>query len=125
MKQFKVIIAGSRKFDDYQALSSYCDKILANKLADPDTEVVVVSGHASGADSLGERYAAERGLQCELHPADWSKGRAAGPIRNAEMASVSDALIAFPKVGEANRGTKNMISQAEGKGLLIRIYNSK
>lgn len=125
MKQFRVIIAGSRKFDDYQALSSYSDKVLANKLTDPATEVIIVSGHATGADSLGERYAAERGLQCELHPADWSKGRAAGPIRNAEMASIADALIAFPKVGELNKGTKNMISQAESKGLLIRIYNDK
>lgn len=125
MKQFKVIIAGSRKFDDYQTLSSYCDKILANKMADPDTEVIIVSGHATGADSLGERYSAERGLQCELHPADWSKGRAAGPIRNAEMASIADALIAFPKVGEANRGTNNMINLAKSKGLLVRIYNSK
>ena len=121
MKQtFKVIIAGSRKYTDYSKLKQECDKILSNKIQ--EFEVVIVSGGASGADALGERYATERGLNIEHHPADWNKnGRAAGPIRNAEMASVSDALIAFPKLGEANRGTINMINVAKSKGLLVRV----
>lgn len=122
MITFKVIIAGSRKYDNYAFLKEKCNRILSAKLADPNIDVIVVSGHASGADALGERYASEMGLKIELHPADWSRfGRAAGPRRNAEMAASADALIAFPKVGEANRGTLNMIQQAKRNNLLIRI----
>lgn len=81
---------------------------------------MIVSGHASGADALGERYAQERGLECEQYPADWEAyGRAAGPIRNAEMAEVADALIAF--WDGASRGTKNMIDTAKSKGLKVAV----
>ena len=79
-----------------------------------------VSGHASGADSLGEKFAADHNLQCELHPADWERhGRAAGPIRNEEMAEVSDALIAF--WDGKSRGTRSMIEIARRKGLQVAV----
>lgn len=122
MSIFRVIIAGSRKFDDYETLRDKCDHILSRKMADPDCEIIVVSGGATGADTLGERYAAERGLQVERHPADWERyGRSAGPRRNTEMAAIADALIAFPKSGEANIGTMNMIEQAKSRRLLVRV----
>jgi predicted Rossmann fold nucleotide-binding protein DprA/Smf involved in DNA uptake len=122
MKEFRVIIAGSRKYDDYETLRDKCNKILSLKLSDPACQVIIVSGGATGADALGERYAREHGLAIESHPADWTRyGRSAGPRRNAEMAAVADALIAFPKEGEKNIGTLNMIEQAKEKGLTIRI----
>ena len=109
MDDYRVIIAGGRESQDYALLKEKCEYYLQNKLQ-TDT-VVIVSGHASGADSLGERFAQEHGLQIELHPADWAKhGRAAGPIRNKEMAESADALIAF--WDGQSRGTKNMIDQA-------------
>ena len=118
MGDYRVIIAGCRDFQDYALLKEKCEYYLQNKLQSDN--VIIVSGHASGADSLGERFAQEHGLQIELHPADWAKhGRAAGPIRNKEMASVADALIAF--WDGQSRGTKNMIDQAREKGLKIAI----
>ena len=94
MEIYRVIIAGCRDFDNYELLKEKCEYYLQNKMQTHN--VIIVSGHASGADTLGERFAAEHNLLCELHPADWDKhGRAAGPIRNAEMADVADALIAF------------------------------
>ena len=91
-------------------------------MADPDCQVIIVSGGAPGADSLGERYAKERGLAVERYPADWSKhGKAAGPIRNEQMASVADALIAFPLEGAANRGTYNMVRLAKERDLQVRV----
>ena len=118
MGDYRVIIAGGREFQDYALLKEKCEYYLQNKLQSDN--VIIVSGHASGADSLGERFAQEHGLQIELHPADWAKhGRAAGPIRNEEMASVADALIAF--WDGQSRGTKNMIDQAREKGLKIAI----
>lgn len=82
--------------------------------------VIIISGHTSGADSLGEKFATDHNLQCELYPADWKRhGKAAGPIRNAEMAKVADALIAFWD-GQSH-GTKSMIELAKRKGLQVAV----
>ena len=76
---FRVIVAGSRNFDDYGLLSDTLDKLLQNKGKD----VVIVSGTARGADTLGEQYAAERGFQISRFPADWDRfGKSAGYRRN-------------------------------------------
>lgn len=123
MQDFRVIIAGGRDFQNYQLLKDKCDAILANKRQIHN--IIVVSGTARGADSLGERYAHERAYTIERHPANWdTDGKAAGPIRNAQMADVADALIAF--WDGRSRGTRNMIDVATSKGLLVRtiLYNN-
>ncbi len=122
METYRVIIAGSRKFNDYAKLKENCDRILREKLEDEKCSVIIVSGHAKGADTLGEQYTRERGLQLDAHPADWKQyGRAAGVIRNKEMAESADALIAFPQEGEENRGTKNMVKIAQARDLQCHI----
>lgn len=118
MNEYKVIIAGGRDFGNYELLKEKCDYYLQHKLR--EGRVVIISGHASGADSLGERYAQERGLECEQYPADWkTHGKAAGPIRNKVMAEVADALIAF--WDGQSRGTANMINLAKSKGLKVGV----
>ena len=116
----RVIIAGSRKFNDYKkmlAVLNYLGIHLINSI-DP---VEIISGHALGADSLGERFAKVYKYPLKLFPADWNKyGKAAGPIRNEQMAKYAAEadrrmLIAFP-IGES-RGTKNMIRMAKQYGL--------
>lgn len=117
ISNYKVIIAGCRDFADYELLKEKCDFYLQNQKPE---NVVIVSGHASGADALGERYAQERGLQLETYPADWkAHGRAAGPIRNAQMASVARTLIAF--WDGKSRGTKNIIDTATKRGLKVAV----
>lgn len=116
-KAFRVIIAGTRDFADYDLLCQKCDSILSAKRQ--DSHIIVVSGTARGADRLGERYARERGYEIRRFPADWDNdGNSAGPIRNAKMADNADALIAF--WDGKSRGTRNMIETAEEKGLLVR-----
>jgi hypothetical protein len=113
----KVIIAGSRDFDDYELLRKYCDHVLQNQ-----TEIEIVSGTARGADQLGERYAKERGYPVKQFPADWDKhGRSAGYIRNEKMAKYGDALIAFWNGN--SKGTEHMINLAKQYNLKIRICN--
>ena len=115
--KYKVIIAGCRDFTDYELLREKCDYHLQNLRLE---DIVIVSGHASGADSLGERYAQERGFQLETYPADWqAHGRAAGPIRDAKMANVAHALIAF--WDGKSRGTKNMIETARKYNLKVAV----
>ena len=65
---------------------------------------------------MGERYAKERGYKLECYPADWGHyGKAAGPVRNMNMANVADDVIVFWD-GESS-GTKNMIETAKAKNI--------
>ncbi len=124
MKTFKVIIAGSRDFNNYEKMAEKCDHILSQYLANPLFEVIIISGTARGADRLGEKYAKERQLKVWRFPADWNKhGKAAGYIRNREMAQVADALIAFRQAGAVNKGTDNMIQLAKEHNLLVRVIH--
>lgn len=113
---FRVIIAGGRDFNDYELLKTTMDKLLSNV----SDEIVVVSGRARGADSLGERYAQERGYSVSLFPAQWNLyGKRAGFLRNEEMAKNADALVAF--WDGQSRGTESMIRLARQRGLKVRI----
>lgn len=114
----KVIIAGSREFMDFPLLFSKCEEILEH-----ESDIEIVSGTAKGADKLGEHYASLKGYGVARFPADWDKhGKAAGFLRNKEMAEYADVLIAFWN-GES-KGTKHMIDLAESKGLKIHVVNT-
>lgn len=118
MESFRVIIAGCRDFTDYNLLCQICDHMLSEKVK--THKVIVVSGHATGADALGEKYAKERGFILETYPAEWTKyGKQAGPKRNLRMAEVSNALVAF--WDGKSRGTKNMIDLANMKGIPVKV----
>ena len=122
MKDFKLIIAGSRDFDDYRLLKDKADNFLKEKAK--DHKIIIVSGHARGADSLGEKYAAEKDYTVDLNPADWKRyGRYAGPKRNKEMVKKADALLAF--WDGKSKGTKNTINEAKKKGLNVRVVEYK
>ncbi|MBE6806372.1 MAG: DUF2493 domain-containing protein, partial [Ruminococcaceae bacterium] len=89
-------------------------------------DIIIVSGGASGADAIGERYAQENGFKVEKYPADWEKyGRSAGPRRNKQMAEVSNYVICF--WDKKSKGTKSMIECAKrlDKPIKIKIINEK
>lgn len=116
--EFRIIIAGGRDFSDYELLKR---KVLFyTKEVNKDNLIVIVSGKAKGADSLGEKLAKEIGWKVLEYPADWdTNGKSAGYIRNVEMAKSADALIGF--WDGKSRGTKHMIDIAEKNGLLVRV----
>jgi len=113
----KVIIAGSRNFNNYQLLADLMDIFIRSVI-----DIEIVSGTASGADKLGERYAKERGYKLKRFPADWDNyGKSAGYKRNLEMGEYADMLVAFWD-GES-KGTKHMIDIALSKNLDVYIVN--
>lgn len=118
---FRLIVAGSRNFNNYELLKQKCDSLLSQKRL--THSIVIVSGTARGADTLGEQYAHERGYAVERYPADWEHdGKAAGPIRNSQMAAHADALVAFWE--GKSRGTRDMIEKAKERNLLVRIVRT-
>lgn len=111
----KVIIAGSRTFNDFELLCNKCNEIIGDT-----KDVEIVSGAAYGADQLGEEYAAEMLFDLKQFHPDWGKyKKSAGYIRNEEMAKYADMLIAFWN-GES-RGTKHMIDLAHKHNLKVHI----
>ncbi len=120
----RIIISGSRTFDDYEFMEKTLDEYLYPLL--PYHKIVIISGCAKGADKLGERYAAKHFIpliRCE--PLWRIHGRGAGPRRNEYMAMMANddgcrgVLFAF--WDGQSRGTKNMIQNARAEGLEIHI----
>lgn len=127
----RIIIAGTRTFDDVALLQRKLDRLTENYAQDrhsinghPCKGPVILSGAAKGADKLGEWWAAQCRYVIRRFHADWNKhGKSAGYIRNKEMAREADWLIAF--WDGKSKGTKNMIEMAETRGLRVTIirYN--
>lgn len=110
----KIIIAGGRDITD--------PNIVMLAMAHSGwVPTEVVSGGASGVDTLGEQWASQYGFPVRRFPADWKRhGNAAGPIRNGEMAAYADALVAI--WDGKSRGTFNMIQQAIEHDRLVYTY---
>lgn len=118
MENFRVIIAGSRNFNNYELLKKECDAFLLDKKE--KYNIIIISGGARGADFSGEKYAQDEGFSLEKFPANWNKfGKSAGFRRNEQMAEVADALIAF--WDGKSHGTKHMIEIMENKKLLVKV----
>lgn len=99
----KLIVAGGRNYNNYPHLKKTLDAFRLKYQVEE-----IVSGAAHGVDTLGEQYAKEHGISLKQFPADWNKHKkAAGPIRNAQMAEYGDCLLAF--WDGSSKGTKNMI----------------
>ena len=114
----RVVIAGCRNYTNYDEARSYIDFCLSE--IRKENKIVIVSGGASGADAMGERYAEENGFEVERYPADWKRyGRSAGPARNKKMAEISDYVICF--WDEKSKGTKSMIEYAKKYGKPVKI----
>lgn len=108
----RCVVAGGR---DYQ----FTDEDKARLDALPIGELV--SGGASGADRCGEQWATAKGIPIKRFPADWNThGRAAGPIRNRQMAEYADAVALFP----GGRGTASMRREAERAGITVHDFTA-
>ena len=114
----RVVIAGCRDYNNYDEAKLYIDFCLSN--IRKENNIVIVSGCASGADAIGERYAEENKFKVEKYPADWEKyGKSAGPRRNEQMAKISDYIICFWD-GKSKR-TNSMIGYAKKYGKPLRV----
>ena len=113
----KVIIAGSRDIEEEYACALVQSAIQQSGFADHITEIV--HGGCRGIDAAAQRVC-EGGWPIKVFEADWKQhGKAAGPIRNRQMADYADALIAV--WDGKSRGTKNMINVAAEKGLEVYV----
>lgn len=147
MGDFRVILTGSRRWEDREAIAV----ALAN-LASKHGSLTVVHGDCpTGADRIAAEWceSVQRDVLkwgtgganavAEPHPADWRhcsrecnpahrKWRGdetycptAGHRRNQEMADAgADLVLAFP-IGKSP-GTRDMIKRAQAAGLRVEVY---
>jgi hypothetical protein len=111
----KIAIIGSRTFSDYDFLC------LLMKTINIDIDEIV-SGGASGVDSLAEHYANENNIPIKIFKAEWNKyGKAAGFIRNKLIIEYADKVIAI--WDGKSKGTKNSIDLATKQNKLWILKN--
>lgn len=112
----KLIIAGTRT-GTREALDA------AVRAYDPEVgnPQEIVSGCAAGIDSLGREWAAEWWIPVVFFYPEWELyGKAAGPIRNQQMAEYADALLAV--WDGKSRGTKDMIDKMTKMGKPVYVH---
>ena len=114
----KLIIAGGRNIDWDEA---YCRIVEACRIETSpyfDKLIIaeeIVSGKAKGVDEAGEDYADSYSIPIKRFPADWkTHGKAAGPIRNKQMAEYADVLLLI--WDGKSKGSKNMKETMESMG---------
>lgn len=103
----RVAIVGSRRFPKLKMVRDYVIGL--------EVGTVVVTGGADGVDSCALHAANLRGFEVDVVLPDWDRlGKAAGPIRNKEIAERCDRMVAFWD-GES-LGTKSAIAAAQKLG---------
>jgi len=113
-RPYRLIIAGSRDFENLDAIRYELNRFLRGKSID---DVAIISGTASGVDQYGEALAAELGIPVIAMPADGNKNG------NAQMAKLGTHLLAG--WDGTSRGTANMVKEAENNGLVVTITNGQ
>ena len=101
-------------------MCSHLDRITA----EIPGRIELISGHAPGADILGERYAREHDLKLRVFPAQWELyGKTAGVIRNQQMTdyALKESAIAVFFWNGSSRGTRDAIRRALKAGIDTRI----
>ena len=144
--EIKLIIAGSRDFNNYELLEKevdwYLEEILKEEcgidlvsdgqgnwfwarwalgegVEPEDLPVEIISGGARGADRLGEAYAKSREYKVKKFIPDWEKGKSAGMKRNIEMLKYSTHAIIF--WDGISKGSKQAIDNAKKYDVKLRV----
>jgi len=130
----KLIIAGSRKM---YTSACFLESLIERFRLHIEVEEIV-SGGASGVDegaknltqsSMSSYFALKIRGKYKEFPADWDAyGKAAGPIRNRQMAKYSDALLLV--WDGKSKGSANMKQEMEKLGkpiyeVILNEYNTK
>lgn len=118
----RVLIAGSRDFNDFELL----DKAIKHYLKQYSLhrqDIEVVSGGARGADKLGEQFANKYSIKLTIFPADWNTyGKSAGYIRNEQMIKyIGDTGIVFAFWDGQSHGTAHTIKLANKYNIKVHI----
>ena len=122
-----IIVTGSREWSDSEVVRDVLRDCGQDELC---TEMLLIHGGALGVDHIAHKYARDSGWDVLELIAQWRiHGKAAGPIRNAQMVRIGCALRvcgwdvevhAFP--GPQSRGTWDMVRQCREVALEVEVH---
>lgn len=135
-RPYRILVTGSRHWGDRARLIDVLDGVAAD--LGPQVTITVVHGMCDprndvfpypirwldavgfpasrqcmllGADWIADRHARERGWNVEMFPADWTRGRRAGPERNQRMVDAgAEVCLGFPMPD--SRGSYDCLAKA-------------
>lgn len=113
----RLLICGDRAWTDAALIGKWLDDL---------KPAVVIEGECRGADIVARSAAEARNITVEPYPAPWRQhGKAAGPIRNAQMLREGkpDRVLAFHDDIDNSSGTADMVAQAIKAGKLVTIIS--
>lgn len=119
----KVAVVGSRTFNNYELLKTALDSYQITH---------IISGGATGADTLAAKYCQEYNecfeedassrIELVVHLPQWDVyGKRAGAVRNQLIVNDAEMMVAFWD-GES-KGTKISIDMANRKGIPVEIVH--
>ena len=130
MKPYRVLVTGSRTWEDVRTLRRALNDVLA-QLDSHATPVTVVHGDCPhGADRQASVWVrdTQRGplfvVTEEKHPANWTlNGKRDGFIRNQHMVNLgADIVLAF--IRDNSRGASHTAALAEAAGIPVRRFTA-
>lgn len=111
------IVAGCRSYTDEVAISQWIGYFHQREGMDE-----IVHGGCRGVDEIAGNVAARLHIPIKVFPADWdTHGKAAGPIRNRQMAEYASHLLAFWDY--TSKGTMNMINEMLAQHKFVVVVN--
>ena len=118
----RLAIVGSREFTNYDLLCSEVAKIQETQKID-----LIVSGGATGADTLAKKFAAKNRIPLMEFLPDYSRyGRGAPLQRNSLIVQNADWVLAF--VTASSKGTWDTIRKAERakkKTIIVKVTSNE
>jgi hypothetical protein len=113
----RILVTGSRNWTDARVIYDALQELWRQ-----NPSAVLVSGACpTGADNIAEQAWMSFGGKVERHPAIWSVGKKAGPIRNQYMVDLgADVCLAFPLPD--SRGTRHCMAAADRAGIPVKVY---
>jgi hypothetical protein len=115
VQPYRVLVTGTISFNDDDLLATTLNRVLTGK-----ENVVVITGGATGAEALAERYAQEHGFGVKQFLADWKLyGRGAKLIRNTQIIEAADHAVFF--WDGKNKVVGELIEKAEAKDITVEV----
>ncbi len=117
----RAIVAGSRSLTDYLFLKRHLDNLFSRV---DKSRLVILSGHAKGADQFAERWCDNNLVTYQLFHPQWDKhGTQAGILRNQEMIdAVGPRGVVIVFWDGFSAGTADTIRRAKKAGLRLRVF---